>query len=178
MEVVNLLHINFLILKYLSKFEHEDSTKVVFKLFKMQEKSNYPGNQEIEVIYTVTENNILIEFNASTDEDTLLNLTNHSYFNLSGNLKSKILNHELYLNSSNIIQLDEYMVPYKVENILNTDLDYKQLRVVEGKGFSGMDIPFLIDRVDFNIPCVILKDPISKRKMEVFTDYEYSLLYS
>ena len=62
-----------------------DSTKVIFTLYKKQEESKYPGNQKIEIIYTIEDGKLYIEFNADTDEDTLLNLTNHAYFNLSGN---------------------------------------------------------------------------------------------
>ncbi len=158
--------------------EGEDFTKVIFTLDKRQKESRFPGNQEIKIIYTITKDNLLIEFKAKTDEDTLLNLTNHAYFNLSGNLKSNILNHELYLNSSNIIQLDEYSVPYEVKNILNSELDYKQLRQVQGEGFKGLDNPYLLDEINFNLPCVKLVDPISKRKLEVYTDYECVVCYT
>jgi len=155
-----------------------DSTKVIFTLYKKQEESKYPGNQKIEIIYTIEDGKLYIEFNADTDEDTLLNLTNHAYFNLSGNLKSKILNHELYLNSSNIIQLDQYSIPYKVENILYTNLDYKNPRKVQSNGFTGIDHPFLIDEVNIEIPCAILKDSVSKRKLEVYTNYECFVCYT
>ena len=155
-----------------------NSTKVIFTLHKKKEESKYPGNQIIEIIYTVEKGQLMIEFNATTDEDTLLNLTNHAYFNLSGNLKSKVLNHELYLNSSNIVKLDQYSIPYKVENILNTNLDYKKARKVYSKGFSGIDHPFLIDVVDLSIPCVIIKDEISKRALEVYTNYECFVCYT
>lgn len=158
--------------------DSDNSTKVVFRLSKKQTESKYPGNQEIEIIYTVTENNLLIVFNVETDQDTLVNLTNHAYFNLSGNLKSKILNHELYLNCSNIIQLDKYDVPCEIENIIDTKLDYKQSRKVQSKDFTGIDYPFLIDVVDFLMPCAILKDPLSKRKLEVFTTYECLVCYT
>lgn len=158
--------------------ESENSTKVLFKLHKKQEESKYPGSQIIEIVYTVENGKLFIEFNATTNEDTLLNLTNHAYFNLSGNLKSKVLNHELYLNSSNIIQLDEYSIPYKVENILNTNLDYKIPRNVDSNGFTGIDHPFLIDEVDFSIPCAIVKDNVSKRMLEVYTNYECFVCYT
>ncbi len=158
--------------------DSENSTKVLFTLHKKEKDSCYPGNQVIKIVYTVENGKLYIEFNATTDKDTLLNMTNHAYFNLSGNLKSNILNHELYLNSSNIIQLDKYAIPYKVQKILNSNLDFKKSRKINSKGFEGIDHPFLIDEVDFKIPCAIVKDNKSKRMIEVFTTYECFVCYT
>lgn len=158
--------------------ENASATRVIFRLRKLEEESKYPGNQQIEIVYTIENTSLLIEFNAKTDKDTLLNLTNHAYFNLSGNLKSNILEHELYLNSSNIVELDEYSIPYKVKSISNTNLDYKIPRKVQSNGFNGIDHPFLIDNNNFQKPCAIIRDFESKRMMEVFTDYECFVCYT
>lgn len=158
--------------------DYVNSTKVIFKLHKKKSESKYPGNQHIEIIYTIENGNLQIEFNATTDEDTLLNMTNHAYFNLSGNLKSKILKHELQLNASNIVQLDEISIPYKVENILNKSLDYKKSRMIDSNGFIGIDHPFIIDEVNIETPCAVLKENESRRMLEVYTDYECFVCYT
>jgi aldose 1-epimerase len=77
-------------------------------------EEGYPGKLTTQVTYTVTDSNELaIEFNATTDQDTVLNLTNHSYFNLSGvELNPKILNHEITMNGlKGYLDVDENSLP-------------------------------------------------------------------
>lgn len=73
-------------------------------------EEGYPGNLEVKVQYQLTDNNELkINYSAVTDSETIINLTNHAYFNLNG--KGSILNHELFLNCSNYLQVNQKKIP-------------------------------------------------------------------
>ena len=164
-------------------FEYEileefDQTQVVFYLSKIHSNSLFPGNQYIQIIYTIKSTEVLVEFVGTTTKDTLLNMTNHSYFNLSGNLKTNILNHELRINSSEALLLDDNQVPYKVIDTTNTNLDYRKRKVIKEEPFKDIDDPLLLDEVSFDIPQVELVNPINKRKLEVFTTYPCIVCYS
>jgi len=167
-------------------FEENNQTQVTFTYRKHGINSKYPGNQEISVIYTVSSLGLLIEYIGKTDMDTLLNMTNHAYFNLSGNLKTNILNHELQVNSSKTIELNDNFVPYKVIDSKGTHLDYRKRKIISDNFCSGIylrkengiDNPLLLDDTNFQTRQVLLKDPISKRKLEVYSTYPCVVVYT
>ncbi len=163
-----------------------EETKVIFSLTKKAEDSLYPGNQNIKIIYTIKNGALLIEFTATTDQDTLLNLTNHAYFNLSGNLKTEILNHYLFVASSTHLDLDEKFVPFKISENKNTRFDFLTIKKIKNNFYEGIydlktkgiDEPFLLDKQTFDIPQVIYYDDESKRKLEVYTTYPSIVIYT
>lgn len=70
-------------------------------------EEGYPGKLDVKVTYTLTDNNELdIQYEAVTDKPTVVNLTQHSYFNLSGQLSEQILDHEIYLNADTYLPVD------------------------------------------------------------------------
>jgi aldose 1-epimerase len=92
-------------------------------------EEGYPGNLSIKVIYTLTENNELkIVYSATTDKDTVLNLTHHSYFNLAGAGNGDILNHQLMLNADKFTPTDSGSIPIgELRNVKGTPFDFTQL---------------------------------------------------
>jgi len=87
-------------------------------------EENYPGNLDITVIYELTENNELkIDYYAVSDKDTVVNLTNHAYFNLSGHASGDILNHQLKINADRFTLINNEGIPTgEIRNVENTPL--------------------------------------------------------
>lgn len=161
-------------------------TQVIFKYIKDDATSNYPGTTRVSIIYTVKNNELLIEYIADTDKDTLINLTNHAYFNLSGNMNRNILEHYLRINSSKRMVLDDKFIPIAYTNSKKTFLDFTSITKIKSKmkkevynlPTKGIDHPLIFDDVGFDIPQVELHDPISGRHMTMFTTYPAVVVYS
>lgn len=104
------------------------SNKVVFSLQSPHLDENYPGSLKTIVSYKINnEDELNINFHAKPEEDTILNLTHHSYFNLNGSTESNILDHELKINADSITEIDSELIPTgDFLKISNTPLDFKK----------------------------------------------------
>jgi aldose 1-epimerase len=150
-------------------------------------EQGFPGNVTAEVTYTLTENNeIIIDFKWKTDRKTVVNLTNHAYFNLHGAGRNDILDHVLTLKASAFTPVDTYMIPAgEIRPVAGTPFDFtsphtigerienddEQLHI--GKGY---DHNFVLDNND-DVDA-ILYDPASGRMLEVITDQPGMQLYT
>ncbi|WP_262891513.1 aldose epimerase family protein [Adhaeribacter radiodurans] len=94
-------------------------------------EEGYPGNLTARVIYSLSDNNELrIEISAETDKPTPVNLTSHSYFNLTGGTDT-IQNHQLYLNADAYIAVDETIIPTgEMPSVHHTPMDFTQSKVI------------------------------------------------
>lgn len=90
-------------------------------------EEGFPGNLSVKMIYTLTDNNeFSIDYEATTDKATILNLTNHSYFNLSGEGDPSINDHVLVMHASNYLPTDDTAIPYgKPEAVKGTPFDFR-----------------------------------------------------
>ena len=166
--------------------EKENKTIVEFVYLSKDMEENYPGNLYVKVTYTLTENNELwIEYEANTDKRTLCNLTNHSYFNLSGNYKRKVTEQYLKIKSNHFLELNHNQMPSgKFIDVKNTPMDFKESKLI-GQDIecnyeqltmtNGYDHTWILNGKENQIEMV---DPLSGRKMIISSTYPSVVVYS
>jgi aldose 1-epimerase len=138
---------------------------ITLTYFSPNDEGGFPGDLNVELTYTLSENNELsIDYIATTSEDTIINLTNHSYFNLEGHHET-IANQDLYINSNRILETDNENVPTGwLLNIINCPFDFSNVK----KCPSKIDASFVLNKE--NKIAASLYSEINNLKMVVFTD--------
>jgi len=138
-------------------------------------EEGYPGNLDITVVYTLTaDNGLKIDYTATTDKATPINLTNHCYFNLSAGKDSTILAHELMLKADKFTEVDTVLIPTgKLPGVNGGPMDFRTAKAI-GKDIAavkgGYDHNWVINRQGNNLELIgSLYHPASGRYMEVFT---------
>jgi aldose 1-epimerase len=103
-------------------------------------EAGFPGNLHIKVTYTLSDDNALgIRYDATTDKPTIVNLTNHSYFNLSGVAGSQILDHLIMINADRFTPVNDVLIPTsELAFVEDTPMDLRRLTVIGSK----IDAPF------------------------------------
>ena len=141
----------------------------------------YPGNLSVDVVFTLTSSDELkIDYSATTDKKTVLNLTNHSYFNLSESVGS-VLGYELQVNGSKVTPTDKGQIPTgEFKSVEGTPFDFRKPTALGAridqddeqlKIGHGYDHNWVLDHVEKGKPTLAatLYDPSSGRVLETFT---------
>jgi len=112
--------------------EQPNAQMLICKYYSKHNEEGFPGNLDVTVTYTLTDDNALdINYDATTDRATVLNLTNHSYFNLSGDPNNTILDHLLYIDADKFTPTNAELIPTgKIEKVAKTPLDFTTIAVI------------------------------------------------
>jgi len=113
-----------------SSFQTDDKVGVTLSHRSLDGEGGYPGTIEVSVTYTLTNNNeLILDYSGTSDTTTVLTMTNHSYFNLSGNLTASIHNHHVTMESNEYVELDKELIPTGSKiNVENTPFDFRSGR--------------------------------------------------
>ncbi len=161
--------------------ENVDNSSIVFSYVSPDMEGGYPGTVSVKVKYQLTESNELkIEYFASSDKNTILNLTNHTYFNLKDAGSSEINNHLLYINADLYTPVDAGLIPTgELATVKGTPFDFREETAIGervsasneqlelGKGYDHNWV--LNTGNDVAIVAAKVIEPESGRVMEVYT---------
>ena len=144
-------------------------------------EEGFPGNLANNVTYTLTEDNTLtVDYEATTDKPTIVNLTQHAYFNLTGDFSKTILDHELTMNADKLVPVDDKLIPTgELIDVSGTPFDFRSPKIIgkdidadndQIKRGGGYDHCWVLNDQNLGMRTVAtVNDPESGRVMEVAT---------
>jgi aldose 1-epimerase len=163
--------------------EKPDFVGLELKYRSVHLEENYPGNLDVTILYKLTHKNELqIEYKAVTDKATVVNLTNHTYLNLTAG-KENIFNHQLQVNGKKRTLTTASLIPTgEIVEVDGTPFDFTLLKPVGsriGELPDGYDLNYVLDNFDHKMVCAgILTEEKSGRKVTVFTNEPALQIYT
>lgn len=166
-----------------------DSSTVVFTRVSKDMEEGFPGNLQVKVTYHLNaDNGLEMTYDASTDKPTIINLTNHAFFNLNGEGNGTILNHSFTIYASHITPVDSSLIPTgKISSVKGTPFDFLKAGTmgsridqdnVQLKNGKGYDINYVLDSSgSHHLAATVIGDK-SGIRMDVYTDQPGLQVYS
>jgi aldose 1-epimerase len=160
---------------------HEAENNLHLTYLSKDGEEGYPGNVTAYVDYTLLDNELRIDYRATTDRDTIVNLTNHSYFNLRG--VGTILDHELTLNADHFTPVSEDLIPTgEIKPVEGTPMDFRTAKAIGSEIEnvpSGYDHNYVLNNWNSTLQFAArLYEPVSGRVLEIFTTEPGMQFYS
>ena len=161
---------------------NDENNSVIFSLISADGDQGFPGNFNVSVTYTLTDDNELkIDYEGISDKDTIANMTNHSYFNLAGHNGKTAIDEELYINADKFLEVDNESIPTgRMIDVENTPMDFripKKISLEIEDDFNqlkltrGYDHSYVLNKPKGAIEKIAtLSDLESGRSMDVYTD--------
>ncbi|MBK0379035.1 galactose mutarotase [Mucilaginibacter sp. SD-g] len=166
-----------------------DSSTLELTYLSKDMEEGFPGNLKIKVVYSLTDDNALkITYEATTDKNTVVNLTNHAFFNLNGEGSGTILNHIVQIDADKYTPVDSTLIPTgKIEPVAGTPFDFTKPTTIGArinndnqqlKNGNGYDHNFVLNKHDMNTPIATVIGDKSGIEMQIFTDEPAMQFYS
>ena len=169
---------------------NDSSASLVLSYVSKDMEEGYPGNLRIQVIYTLDNNDELsVKYQAVSDKTTIINLTQHSYFNLSADFNKNILDHEIVINADSFLPIDSTLIPTgEIRNVSGTSFDFRKPKKV-GEEINtlnkqlmfgnGYDHCWVLNNQDQGLRFVASAyDSETGRLLEIFSDQPGIQFYS
>lgn len=169
----------------------KDGAALKLTYFSPDGDQGFPGEMTIHVTYTLTNKNELkIQYEASTTKETVVNLSHHSYFNLSGDPHNTILNEMLKINANSFTPINKEFIPTgKIEKVAGTPLDFRKPAAIGSRindkyeqlifAHGGYDFNYVLNNYNGKVhEAADVYDPSSGRYMQVFTNQPGIQLYT
>ncbi len=166
-----------------SPFKRKHSCGVVFSYTSPAGEEGYPGKLKVKVTYTLTDDNELkISYEATTNKKTIVNLTNHSYFNLAGHASGKVLGHKMMINADYYTPAENDIPTGEIKEVKGTDLDFREPVPIGARieKVGGFDHNYILNKKspgELSLAARVI-EPVSGRVLEVFTTEPAVQLYT
>ncbi len=146
-------------------------------------EQGFPGNVDLQVSYTLThDSKLIMKYTAKTDADTPINLTNHTYFNLSGNPRKDVSEHTLMINADQFLSVNKDLIPNgKIETVSKKPFDFRTFKPIgkDLEAVGGYDHCYSLNNKDDLVHlCAEVREPTTKRVMTVHTNQPGVQFYS
>lgn len=160
---------------------------IKFKTTAEDGEEGFPGAVDFSITYSLHGNELHLFYEAATNKETILSFTNHAYFNLNGDARNSILNHELCMNADRYLMLDKNMIPSQAASVNNTPMDFRSMKAVgrdinadfdQLKIAGGFDHPYLVNKESEINHVATLRSPLSGLCLDVYSTEDVVVFYA